>query len=166
MSADIRNSILKITMEDGTEILGRVESLEMTRPLYGNSLDDAYPQAISNQMVCVFDMFRVDVPKEEVEPAFDLNAMCEEALHRLTMQINGECEFHAQEVRNSFLRAYHQSNIRHQKAIGDHRVRLIDAGFWRLFLATRMDFPSHLLKPESILFKPESIKQHAKSRIQ
>lgn len=38
MNANIRNSMLKITMDDGTEIMGRVESLAMTRPIYDSPL--------------------------------------------------------------------------------------------------------------------------------
>lgn len=114
MNANIRNSMLRITMDDGTEILGRVESLEMTRPIYDSPLDDIYPQPICNQMVCVFDMFRVNAPKAEETPRFDLDKMCRAALGRLTTQIEADIYDHAEEVQQDFIDARMRAAIRHR----------------------------------------------------
>ena len=137
MNADIRNSILSITMDDGTEILGRVESLEMTRPLYGNSLDDAYPQPISNLMVCVFDMFRVIAPKPEVPP-FDLDAACNAAMARLTTAIDHDFRLLSNAVSHSFEIAQSQSAARHERHQLDHT--LMQQPIWaKLLPGTQFD---------------------------
>lgn len=125
MNADIRNAMVTITMDDGTEILGRAESLEMTRPVYENYLDDMHPQPICNQMVLTFDMFQVNVAKlfekPPEKPPFDLDAMCNEALQYLKGYIDIDTDRATYVVRAGFHAAMERSDRRHGFYLLDHR---------------------------------------------
>ena len=112
MNADIRNAMLKITMDDGTEILGRVEKLEMTRPVYHDMRND-FMEPISNIMFCEFEMFRVVTPKVEEAPRFDLDKMCADALSRLTAQIEADAQRQVVGVLAAFIAARSRVACRH-----------------------------------------------------
>lgn len=119
----------------------------------------AHARAVAKSIPIDMVLYCPNCGEQHIDEA-DLDAMCDLALGRIVDSINDRVDHAFHMVRTGFVAARDESNRRHHVAIREHRIRLIDAGFWWLFLQPKVNaFPS-------VHFDAEFMKQHAKGRFQ